>query len=338
MTGEERVATAILLALWRAGGRVVSLEAMERETRSGMPALMGALELLARRGCLVERSPAGAELISVGFACWREVLEEESRRAGARIGRRVETLVQTASTNDIAWQAAAEEGNDGLVVLADEQTAGRGRRGHSWHARAGQSVLLSILLAGIEAEALDRLTLLAGLAAAEGIEQAAAESVREGNGVRVEIRWPNDLQVGERKLGGILVEGRRAGSGRAAVVGIGINVAQGPGDYGPEVGGVAGRAVSVFQAAGVLVDRVRVAARVLGALDRRLKDAMHGDGWIDGWKARCGLLGKRIAARDGERRVDGTVVDIDPLQGLIVRDDGGGTQFLSARTSTLSRG
>jgi BirA family biotin operon repressor/biotin-[acetyl-CoA-carboxylase] ligase len=126
----------------------------------------------------------------------------------------------TDSTNSDALAAARSGAPHGSVYFADEQLAGRGRGDHTWDSAAGDGLYASVLLcAPIPATRLPLLPLAAGLAAAEAIHSAA--------GLIVDLRWPNDLLLGPRKVGGILVESKiSGGSADYVVVGIGINVHQ----------------------------------------------------------------------------------------------------------------
>ncbi len=130
----------------------------------------------------------------------------------------------TGSTNSDAMAAARSGASHGAVFLADEQTAGRGRGDHSWHSAAGEGLYVSVLLRLDLAPAfLPLLPLAAGL--------AAADAIRAVTGLDVDLRWPNDLLLGPRKTGGILVEAQSQAQPEAAaiafaVVGIGINVHQ----------------------------------------------------------------------------------------------------------------
>lgn len=132
----------------------------------------------------------------------------------------------TGSTNSDAVLAARSGTPHGSVFFTDEQTAGRGRGDHGWHSAAGQGLYVSVLLRPIVAlEHLPLIPLAAGLSAAQAI---SAET-----GLTVDLRWPNDLLIGERKTGGILVESKiEGGEVNFVVIGIGINVHQcsfGPG-------------------------------------------------------------------------------------------------------------
>lgn len=126
----------------------------------------------------------------------------------------------TGSTNDVAKRAAQSGASHGSVFFSDEQTAGRGRGDHAWHSAAGQGLYVSVILRlPIASAQLTMLPLVAGL--------AAAAAIREVAGLAIDLRWPNDLLIGPRKTGGILVEAGKHSEGLPhAVVGIGINVHQ----------------------------------------------------------------------------------------------------------------
>ncbi len=126
----------------------------------------------------------------------------------------------TDSTNTSAIHAARNAAPHGSVYFADEQLAGRGRGNHGWHSPAGEGLYASVLLRpALPPSRLPLLPLAAGLAAAQAVRAAA--------GLNIDLRWPNDLLLGSRKTGGILVESKtEAGAVAYAVVGIGINVHQ----------------------------------------------------------------------------------------------------------------
>ena len=140
--------------------------------------------------------------------------------AGTVFADNLHFLPVTDSTNADALEAARGGAPHGSVYFTDEQLAGRGRGGHNWQSPAGDGLYVSLLLRpAIPAARLPLLPLAAGLAAAEAIRTVA--------GLTVDLRWPNDLLIGERKAGGILVESKIEGQMAGfAVVGIGINVHQ----------------------------------------------------------------------------------------------------------------
>jgi BirA family biotin operon repressor/biotin-[acetyl-CoA-carboxylase] ligase len=144
----------------------------------------------------------------------------EAELAGTVFAGKLRFTPATDSTNSDALQAARSAAPHGSVYFADEQRAGRGRGDHAWHSAAGEGLYVSLLLRPpIPALRLPLLPLAAGLAAAEAIRMVA--------GLAVDLRWPNDLLIGPRKTGGILVESKISGGAvDFAVVGIGINVHQ----------------------------------------------------------------------------------------------------------------
>ena len=144
----------------------------------------------------------------------------ESALAGTVFAGKLHFSPVTDSTNSDALQAARSGAPHGSVYFADEQRAGRGRGDHSWDSVAGYGLYLSALLRpSIPANRLPMLPLVAGLAAAEAIRAVA--------GLSIDLRWPNDLLIGPRKVGGILVESKiSGGTAEYVVAGIGINVHQ----------------------------------------------------------------------------------------------------------------
>lgn len=144
----------------------------------------------------------------------------EAALAGTIYAGKLHFSPVTDSTNTNALQAARAGAPHGSVYLANEQLAGRGRGDHAWHSAAGEGLYVSVLLRPpIPASSLPLLPLAAGLAAADAIRSTA--------GLKVDLRWPNDMLIGPRKAGGILVEAKtESGAIAYAVVGIGINVHQ----------------------------------------------------------------------------------------------------------------
>jgi BirA family transcriptional regulator, biotin operon repressor / biotin---[acetyl-CoA-carboxylase] ligase len=172
-------------------------------------------------------------------------------------------LAVTESTNDLALKAAQQGATRG-VWIADEQTAGRGRGGHEWHSSPGDGLYLSVLVTPhLAMERALWLALATGLAAQEAILRVS--------GLRIDLRWPNDLLVGSRKLGGVLVESsvsRANGEGEAmlryAVLGVGINVLHDA--FPPDIAALA----TSLRLEGVITQRQSILIALLRALDREL--------------------------------------------------------------------
>jgi BirA family biotin operon repressor/biotin-[acetyl-CoA-carboxylase] ligase len=218
-------------------------------------------------------------------------------------------LATTASTNDVAASLPA-----GWVVVADQQTAGRGRRGRNWFSPPGSGLYASVVLAPARAadsvRATALLTLAAGVAIAEAIADVAA--------LQVDLKWPNDLCVGRRKLGGILAEAATAGGPvERVVVGFGINLATAA--YPPDV---AERATSLESEVGHACDRERVLQASLARLARRYDDLVDGrfDDILDAWRRRApGASGAPVTWASGAGPVDGVTAGIDDSGALLIR-------------------
>jgi BirA family biotin operon repressor/biotin-[acetyl-CoA-carboxylase] ligase len=207
-----------------------------------------------------------------------------------RLGRRVLVFDQLESTNSHAAALAADPGNDGLIVLAREQTAGRGQHGRSWQCPAGAGVLTSVLL--FPPPPLRRPALLTAWAAV-----SVCETIRQAANVQAKIKWPNDVLIRGRKVCGILIE-----QGQGTVVGIGLNVSQNAEAFARAGLPVAG---SLACFTNVPLDCTEVFRTLVGQLDEGYESLCQGD-WAAleaGWKWRLGLLGKQVTAEclDGVR-------------------------------------
>lgn len=239
----------------------------------------------------------------------------------------VRWTAETGSTNADAMDLARQGEPEGIVLVADHQSAGRGRAGRTWAAPPGASLLCSILLrppAGVVA--------LCTMAVAV----AAAEAVAEVAGVAPRLKWPNDLvwpgdgSAPDRKLAGILAEADWPASSpvsagwcppspherAAVVVGIGINVAW-PEALPDELVDVA---VSLDHIVDHPVDREDLLIALLSALGPRYRSLVAGDrsGLLDEWRARSATLGRRVRVDLGADDVEGTAVDITDDGHLVV--------------------
>ena len=237
-------------------------------------------------------------------------------RARHRLGRlasHIVFLTRTGSTTDVAAPSAAAGVRVGAVVTPEAQTAGRGRRGHSWLSPPGSGLYVSVVLTPARARAgggtaTALVTLTAGVALAQGIEAAT--------GLRVDLKWPNDLYVVRRKLGGILAEG----AGDAVVVGYGINV--GATALPPDL---AARATSLESELGRPVDRADLLAETLASLAGRYDDLLAGrfDAILDEWRGRApGGRGSRVSWTTPSGTQNGVTAGIDDRGALLV-DTGG---------------
>ena len=228
----------------------------------------------------------------------------------------------TDSTNTQAKGLAREGAPHGTVLIAGQQTGGRGRMGRTFQSPDGQGVYLSVIFRpGCKPEELMHLTCSVGVAMAEAVEAVS--------GIRPQLKWINDLVIGSKKLGGILVEmSVDKGLVEYAVVGIGINCLQSARDFHPEI---AELATSLSLVAGrPILPEVLAAAMVeaLWRMDKRMltdKEAI-----MAAYKAQCITLGKQVQVIRADRIRTGTAVDLDADGGLWVRYDTGELENVSS--------
>ncbi len=208
------------------------------------------------------------------------------------------------STNRYLLDEARAGAPDGLVAVADFQTAGRGRRGRDWVAPPGASLLVSVLLRpALAPERAPVVTMACGVAMAEAIARVA--------GFTPGLKWPNDLVVNDRKLVGILAEA----DGRAIVVGAGVNVEWH--EFPPEL---AETATACNLEAGHPVDRRELLDAFLAELDRRYADL---DAVVAEYRARLVTLGRRVQVERPDGDVVGRAVDVGDDGQLRIRDHEG---------------
>jgi BirA family biotin operon repressor/biotin-[acetyl-CoA-carboxylase] ligase len=227
--------------------------------------------------------------------------------AGRRFGTRLHVVPETGSTNADLAAAARVGAPDGTVILTEHQTAGRGRAGRTWEGESGRSVLLSALLRpGPPADRGSLVVFAAGLAACDAVRVAAPRAA-------VALKWPNDVMVGDRKAGGILVEAEVASGVLAhVVIGMGINVHQRPEDL-PEGG------ISLDVAHGEAVDRGRLVVALLVALEDRLAQLESDRGvLVDDYRRTCATLGRLVLVERRSGRLAGTALDVSSTGALLV--------------------
>lgn len=254
-----------------------------------------------------------------------------SRLQDQRLGWRVRVEEKTTSTNDVAEAEANHGESEGLAVLAEEQTAGRGRAKRRWVSSRGNSLLLSVLLRPrLPASEAFLLTALAATAASAAIETAT--------GLSCELKWPNDLVLGGRKVGGILTELNLLGEQiERAVVGIGLNVST----SFAEVPDLADTATSLQAESGRAISRNQLAVDLMRQMSHRYDALLAGDreAVFHEWRARLSTLGRRV--RVGQQAggqlqgvVEGWAEDVDASGALVLRlDDGSRMHILSGDVS-----
>jgi BirA family transcriptional regulator, biotin operon repressor / biotin---[acetyl-CoA-carboxylase] ligase len=216
------------------------------------------------------------------------------------LGRRIELFDSLPSTNREAAQLAQADVEHGTVVAADGQTAGRGRLSRTWFSPPGANLYCSVILRTARpperlTEWLSWLPLVSALAAAEAIEQVSS--------LHVSVKWPNDLLISERKVGGILCEsGTGIRSDPFQIIGIGINVNVDHDDWPTEL---RDSATSIWQERKLVVDRNRLLAQVLLELEQCLDElVVHRTNRIAmAYHQRCSTIGRTVRATLGNGEI-----------------------------------
>ena len=311
-----------VLALLKAGDAPCSGEGMSRTLGVSRAAVWKAVEALRQEGYVISSAPHrgyrledSPDLLSPG--------ELAGALAGRTVGAALLCLDTVDSTNNELTRRA-DTAPDGLAVLAQEQTGGRGRLGRSFVSPAGKGLYLSVLLRPqcVLADA-GMLTAWTAVAVCRALERCC--------GVRAGIKWPNDIVLEDRKLCGILTElelEAETAALRHVIVGVGINVSQDAADFGPEVAPVA---ISLAQALGQAPRRSQLAAEVLSALDDlyRAFPAQKAD-YLARYRALCVTAGRAVRVlRPGQVRT-GTAEAVNEDFALLVRWDNGEQEALSS--------
>lgn len=238
---------------------------------------------------------------------------EIRRRLGtAVVGRRVVVYEETSSTMDVAHRLAMGGEPEGSCVIAEAQQVGRGRLGRRWASPKGSGIYLSVIFRpSLSLEAAPQMTLLAAV--------AAARAVRQETGVPVQVKWPNDLVIQQRKLCGILTEMHaEAQAVRYLVVGVGVNVNTPPEHLPSE-------ATSLWTESGQRVDRLGLCRCLLQELDEQYAILRReGFGPIAAlWEDLSVTLGAHVRAEIAQRTLEGQAIGIDRDGALLVRTNAG---------------
>jgi BirA family biotin operon repressor/biotin-[acetyl-CoA-carboxylase] ligase len=317
----------VLTFLAEAGDAYVSGEAISDKLGFTRAAVWKHVEALRAQGYRIDAVPArGYRLAEVpdrlGPLELRPLLNTHD------LGREIHWSETLGSTSDRA-KALADEGADhGEVVIAETQTAGRGRRGRVWASPPRKDVTFSVILRpDLPPARAPELTLVASIAVCDALRQA---------GVDAGIKWPNDLLVGGRKIAGILTElAAEPDRVQWVVIGVGVNVNARAEDFPAEL---REQATSVLVERGGAAPRALFAVACLTALEDWLdRHAEEGFAPIRAaWRERNVTLGRRVLVQADGRDIEGVAEDLDDQGALLVRD-GAGLQRILAGDVTLLR-
>lgn len=247
----------------------------------------------------------------------KDVLNPDTIKEGLNtriMGKEVYCFRETGSTQTVAWELANGGAREGTVVLAEGQTRGKGRRGRSWLSSPGQGIWISIILRPpIFSSQAGRVCLTSAL--------AVAESIREIAGLSALIKWPNDILIGGKKVGGILIEmTAEMDLVKFLVLGIGVNVNQD--EFSKEL---KGKALSLKQERGEEVSRLSLLQEILRRLDNYYLSLKEGEfeAIANRWRRLSATLGKQIQVSFQRETVEGQAIDIDSDGALLLRLDSG---------------
>ncbi len=313
----------VLSLLREQGDRYVSGEAMSRALGISRAAVWKAIEALRQEGYTIQSAPNRGYRLESGPDRVREG-ELSGPLAGCRVGSHLLCLETVDSTNTEAKRQAMAGAPDGLVILSEEQTGGRGRRGRAFQSPKGKGLYLTALLRPkLAPEPVTDFTAWVAVAVCDGIEAAC--------GVRPQIKWTNDLVLGGKKLCGILTELGLEGESHTLdylITGIGINVNHAPEDFKEEVRPIA---TSLAQALGRPVRRTQLAAEIIRALDQMYARFPQGKAeYLKKYRAGCLTTGKPVQVITPSSREEAFAVEIDDDFRLVVEYPDGRRTALSA--------
>lgn len=329
MTPESNSSEELVLSfLAEAADDYVSGEAISDKLGLTRAAVWKHVEALRAHGYRIDAVPArGYRLIEVPDKL--TPLELRPLLNTHDVGQVLHWYEEIGSTNDRARELAEEGAEHGEVVIAEAQTAGRGRRGRLWASPARKNLYFSVILRpDLPPARAPELTLVASVALCDALRQA---------GVQAGIKWPNDLLASERKIAGVLTElAAEADRVHWVVIGAGVNVNAREEDFPEEL---RGEATSVLLERGEPAPRALFAAACLTALE----------GWIDrhaeegfavvreAWRERSTTLGREVTVRTDGREIVGTAEDIDDAGALLVRGPAGVERILAGDVALLRR-
>lgn len=320
---------ATILRLFRHQGGFVSGEQLSQELGVSRTAVWKHISALRAAGYLVEALPSrGYRLLSSPDTLAAEEIGVQLDTT--LIGTRLINLPLTASTNTEAFRLAEEGAGEGTVVTADEQNKGKGRLGRTWSSPPGANLYCSVILRPrIKPHEAPQLTFLSAVAVARAIEQTS--------GLKPEIKWPNDVLIGGKKVAGLLNEMSSETDGiNFVILGIGVNLNMTAGQL---PGDLRHPATSLFIETGTKVGRARFTALLLNELDRLYTGFLdHGFAQVRReWQERCNADGREVVVgNDGCDDIRGRFAGIDSDGALLVQcPDGTIERILSGDVRVL---
>lgn len=251
------------------------------------------------------------------------------RLSGKRTGSNIHFFSEVESTNDVLFKLARGGAPHGTVVIAESQTKGKGRLSRQWQSPPGCNIYASIALRpSIEPVYAPQITLMAGVAVADLLSEYCTGSVT--------LKWPNDVQIGGRKVCGILAEMSASDESRVdfIVIGIGINVNIRKMDFDESIRDMA---TSLMEETGQNISRLDLAAKLFDRFDAlysRLLDSGFGS-IKDAWLSYCDMVGKQARVVFKNEIASGNVLGIDDFGALVISDERGKTNRVIAGDASV---
>ena len=324
------VDSQILKALRNGAGGSVSGVELSQKLGLSRAAIWARVSDLRSLGYQIEAQPhSGYKLLSAPDLLHADDLL--ARLGGVEtIGRDIRVFQETTSTSDIVEKLARDGVDEGIAVFAESQTRGRGRLGRKWVSPSGKGLWFSILLRPrIRLQEATQLTVASGVALRRAIESET--------GLQATIKWPNDILVRGKKVGGILTE-LKAELDRVAyaMVGIGVDVNLNANDF---PGDLKKTATSLKLESGAAIGRAELAVRILRELDsdyRRIReDAL--EAVADEWEKHCATIGHQVQIRVGDRQIRGRAESLADDGSLLVRTEHGHLESIIGGDVTLEK-
>lgn len=320
----------ILSALRQAGAGCVSGADLSQRLGISRAAIWARIEDLRKLGYDISASPhQGYQLLGVPDRLNADDLL--ALVAGNKvIGRDIRVFEETSSTNDVVEKLARDGVKEGAVVFAEAQSRGRGRLGRRWLSPPRKGLWFSVLLRPeLQPQSATQLTVASAT--------ALCRAIREQTTLRPEIKWPNDILLGGRKVAGVLTEmGAELDHIKHLTLGIGLDVNLAAQEFPPELRRIA---TSLRAELGHPVNRIDLAASILRHLDGDYARIRAGQfaAVADEWEAQCGTLGRRVTIQAGARRLTGQVESLDDDGALLLRTEHGHLERIIGGDVTLEK-
>jgi BirA family biotin operon repressor/biotin-[acetyl-CoA-carboxylase] ligase len=321
---------AKILSALRANAGGVSGADLAEKLGVSRAAVWSRIEELRKFGYEIEAGPhAGYRIVGEPDALLADDLLARLGKTKV-IGRDIRVFEQTTSTNDVIEKLARDGVKEGVVVFAESQTKGRGRLGRKWLSPAHKGLWFSVLLRpNLRPQETTQLTVAAAAALCRAIQ---AET-----GLKPEIKWPNDILIGGKKVAGLLTElSAELDRVRHVILGIGVDVNIGANELPAELKKTA---TSLKLESGGTISRAELAVAILRELDAGYARVCAGKfpAIADEWEAHCATIGKNVTVQIGDRKIRGHAESLDAAGALLLRTEHGRLEPITGGDVTLEK-